>query len=299
MDSITPGTKKKFTLASPEGIGLVVLALGLGATAFMFAGQILPFVLTTLVLAFESVWVGLGLIASILFIGWLFKSKQLHLILWNVYKLAMRGFAGIFIEMDPIGMIKNRLEKMRSRKEDLEGSREDLKGQRVKLNREIEKTKAEIEQKFREAKAAHVRVADIASKAAAETDQVRKMQITLDAQQMDNEYKLALTEAGGKKETVEQKWLPLLNKMDQMDIILGKASIAADFIIRKTEIDIKKAETEWNVIRTANSSERKHFRQPLCFPGGHRAPALELFRWWDFPQASRDCSGLVDPGLHH
>jgi hypothetical protein len=121
------------------GTAVTLAMLGGGAAAVLyFWGVILPW----LIMMVSGTLTLIALCAIIATIGVvIFDPKWRNLISYG-YKSAMRGLTGLFIEIDPIGILKTYVSNLRSRLEEMDQSIANLVGQLGKLKIQIEKNEA-------------------------------------------------------------------------------------------------------------------------------------------------------------
>jgi hypothetical protein len=118
-----------------------------------FWGLILPWliVMMTNTLTFIGLGVAIGAIL------WLFLAKQPRNLLFYGYKSIMRFLTGLFIEIDPIGILKTYVSNLKDRLEEMDRSIENLNGQAKKLEIQIAKNKEGQQTSLAKANAAHKR----------------------------------------------------------------------------------------------------------------------------------------------
>lgn len=228
--------------SKPEGIGLIVIGIIICCGLFYAWGEVVPFVQRTLALTFSSLWYFIGLLATVGVLLWVLTSKELRALAWNVYRIIMRGIAGCVIEMNPIAILKNTIEDMRAQKEKLDKNRDELEGARVNLKNKIDQNNENTKAVIREAEAAKAKM----DAAQAAGDQ-------LAFANWQKEFSLRNMKGGGLQK-MNEKLIPLHVNMQKMCDFLSKASGAADFSIRRAEIDVELKEAEWNAVQKASSA---------------------------------------------
>lgn len=129
--------KPKSFWKKPEGVtGAIVMVAILGALAalggfiFINFGSILSIVLTTLVLG------------SLLFMA---IDKKARNLVWYMYKSAMRWITGLFIQIDPIGILKSYIDDLEGNLRKMNKQLNKLKGQMHKLSETIHNNKKNIQ----------------------------------------------------------------------------------------------------------------------------------------------------------
>lgn len=133
---------QKSWLQKPEGkfgsaVTLALLA-GVGGTVIYFWGLILPWVIAML----ENTLTALALAGIIALIGVVVFDKRWRNLIWYGYKSLMRALTGLFIEIDPIGILKTYVETLKKRLAEMDQSIGNLGGQLRKLKEQIEKNEA-------------------------------------------------------------------------------------------------------------------------------------------------------------
>ena len=244
MDSISgpsSSDNKKSLWKKPEGFGLILIGLLLAGFLLYSGNNVLATIQSSLIFIFSSIWYMAGAAASLLFLGWLASNKELHCLVWNVYKMCMRGLAGIVIEQNPIAILKNSIQDMRHHKEKLDENRDELEGAKTKLDKKIEANEKEVAHLMKTAEAAKSRLN------AATTE--------MDKLEWNKQLQLSTIKAGGLKD-MNMKLYPIETNMSKMCEFLKKASWAADFTISKAEIDVELREAEWTAVQSSSKALR-------------------------------------------
>jgi hypothetical protein len=112
---------------------------GAGGTLVYFWGLILPWVITMLTNTLSAIALA-GIIAVIGVV--IFDPRWRNLIAY-AYKSAMRGLTGLFIEIDPIGILKTYVHNLKDRLNEMDTSIGNLNGQLKKLKTQIDKNDAD------------------------------------------------------------------------------------------------------------------------------------------------------------
>ena len=279
MNSLSTNTAgpKKPLWQTPEGIGLILIAIAGVSTVIWAWGTLLPFLIKML----QDTLHFAALCAVVAVLVWILTNRQLRMLAWNLYRIFMRGLAGLVITIDPIGILKNKIEEMESDKEKLDAQVGLLDGAREKLRRKLQAGAERAKDLLGKANAAKKRLADCQAaeqNAKARGDVPGLQQAQLQRMECEKATNLALTEAGGLQEMNQRRFAPLLNKMDQMWGVLTRASSASDFIIKKTKIEVDLKETEYEAVKTSykalssamsvingNPDSRALFEQSLAY----------------------------------
>lgn len=139
--------KPKSFWKRPEGAtGLVVLAgliIGGGILVSSFVGVIATFLSTTVGLA-------ISLLALGVLIFMVLDSKARTLVSY-MYKSVMRWITGIFIQLDPIGILKNYINDLKNNLRKMIKQITQLRGQMHKLKEQILNNQKEIKSNLKEA----------------------------------------------------------------------------------------------------------------------------------------------------
>lgn len=151
------GESSKTWLQRPEGkFGTAITVAGLaaaGGAVLYFWGLILPW----LIMVLTNTLYAVGLAAALAMIGVVLFDKRWRNLGVYAYKSLMRAITGAIIEIDPIGILKTYVEKLRKRLADMDESIENLAGQLKKLGATIERNAANRERSLKLANEAHKR----------------------------------------------------------------------------------------------------------------------------------------------
>ncbi|MFT6149988.1 MAG: phage shock protein A [Saprospiraceae bacterium] len=139
MDTQNLKPKKSFW-QRPEGVtgGLFALA-ALGGLGFVLFTA-LP---TLIILAQNTLYLGIMIVAIAALLYMVFDPKMRNLI-WYSYKSVMRWVTGIFVQIDPIGILKSYVEDLRDNLRKMNKQVGILRGQMHKLQETINNNKKEI-----------------------------------------------------------------------------------------------------------------------------------------------------------
>lgn len=149
-------TKTKSFWERPEGTTgmLAIGAAGVGLffalpTLIKFVGMLTALVGQTIML----VIMGVILFALISVI----TNKKVQTLVKYMFKSAMRAVTGVFVEIDPIGIMRNYIDELREKRETMATSRDKLRGQLVVLERQINSNTVEYDKAMSTAQIAHNR----------------------------------------------------------------------------------------------------------------------------------------------
>ena len=113
--------------------GAIVLA-GLIAGGLIGSSVILPFIITVLQNTLHAIVLG----GVLLGIGVLVWDKRFRMLVATAYKLAMRGLTGLFVTIDPIGILKEHLRNLDSNLSNINEQLTKVKGVIAGLRRKVE-----------------------------------------------------------------------------------------------------------------------------------------------------------------
>lgn len=137
----------------PEGTtGMLTIALAIGGLYFA-APAILGFLTTLTAIVGQSIML---LILGSILVGLLFiiTNPKFQNLIGFMFKTAMRAVTQVFIEIDPIGLLKEIVKTMEARKEVVAESKTKLRGQIKKLEQQITDAVKEYNQAMNMAQAA-------------------------------------------------------------------------------------------------------------------------------------------------
>jgi hypothetical protein len=133
--------KPKTFWQRPEGVtGTVFMAGLIGAGGYLLY-KALPF-LTTLVWGVLEITVAVMLISALLYVA--FDPKMRNLI-WYGYKSIMRWVTGLFVQIDPIGILKTYVDELKGNLTKMNQQIAKLRGQMHRLKEIIHNNKREIQ----------------------------------------------------------------------------------------------------------------------------------------------------------
>jgi phage shock protein A len=137
MTDLQPIKPKNFW-QRPEGVtGGVFLVAILGAAAYFLIPILAKIVWSTVNLA-----IGLAALAAIIYV--VLDPKMRNLV-WYMYKSVMRWITGIFVKIDPIGILKSYIEDLKDSLGKMNNQISSLKGQMYKLMEMIKQNQRNIQ----------------------------------------------------------------------------------------------------------------------------------------------------------
>ncbi len=137
MTDLQPSQPKSFW-QRPEGVtGGVFMVAILGAAAYF----LLP-ILATIVWSTVNLAIGLGVLAAIIF---MVLDPKMRNLVWYMYKSVMRSITGMFVQIDPIGILKSYIEDLKDSLGKMNTQISSLKGQMYKLAEMIKQNQRDIQ----------------------------------------------------------------------------------------------------------------------------------------------------------
>lgn len=139
MTDMQPMKPKNFW-ERPEGItgGLFMAALVLGGGYLLY--QALP---TLITLASNTLYLA-GLLAALAAVIYMVLDPKMRNLVWYIYKSIMRSITGVFVQIDPIGILKSYIEDLKDNLGKMNSQISNLKGQMYKLGEMIKQNNANI-----------------------------------------------------------------------------------------------------------------------------------------------------------
>ena len=227
MATINPGSgmeKPKNFWSKPEGItGTIVLGgllIGAGAVLYKFLPYLIS--LTSNLIYLSGMLLVLGAIIYMVI------DPRMRNLIGYMYKSIMRWVTGIFVTIDPIGILKNYIEDLQNNLSKMSEQIGVLKGQIRKLQTNVSENSKEIE--------TNLRMAQVAKNQGLEPQMV-----------------LATRKAARLQETNE-KYNHLLSKMDILSKVLSKMYQNSEILLEDTKDQVKLKEEERKAIRASHSA---------------------------------------------
>jgi hypothetical protein len=194
----------------------VAMLVAVGGLGIYFWGALLPWIISML----ENTLTAIALAAIIAVIGVVvFDPRWRNLIVYG-YKSLMRLLTSLFIEIDPIGILRTYVASLRAKLEDMDKSIANLRGQLIKLKEQIDKNESNRVQNLRMASEARKR-----------------------GEEMHDTFVLKSRQAG----RLEKSNMPLQSLYDKMDRLLKtlkKYRSASALLVEdiQNEVEVKTAE---------------------------------------------------------
>lgn len=227
MAAISPGPgmeKPKGFWSKPEGVtGSIVLG------GFLLGGGFLLYKYLPYLIGLTSNLIYLG--GMLLVLGaiiYMILDPRMRTLIGYMYKSIMRWVTGIFVTIDPIGILKNYINDLENNLSKMSEQIGVLKGQIRKLQTNVTENSREIETQLRMAQVAKT-------------------------QDQDAQMVLATRKAARLQETNE-KYQHLLAKMDILNKVLSKMYQNSEILYEDTKDQVKLKEQERKAIRASHSA---------------------------------------------
>jgi phage shock protein A len=223
MSNITEFKQKTFW-ERPEGKtgGFFMLAALLGGGYLLY--QALPTIIGLLANTLYATALGVALFAVI----YMVLDPRMRNLVWYSYKSIMRWITGIFVTIDPIGILKNYISDLEGNLAKMSTQIGNLRGQMRKLEGMMTQNTKDIDQS--------VKVATVAK-----------------AQGNDSQIVLNTRKAGRLQEA-NAKYQALLNRMDVLYKILTKMYENSEILLEDTKDQVNVKEQEYKAIAASHSA---------------------------------------------
>jgi len=219
-----PEAKKKSFWRRPEGVTgaifLIALIAGGGLLLYSALPVLIPLLQNTLYLALLLLVLGA--------VAYMVLDPKMRNLVWYGYKSIMRSITSLFVQIDPIGILKSYIEDMQDNLVKLRKQIGAIRGQMRQLQNLVQKNEEEIEQNMKLAQAAR--------------DKGKENQMLLSSRR-----------AARLKESNE-KYNALLQKMDILYRILNKMHQNSEILLEDTKDQVKLKEQERKAIRASHSA---------------------------------------------
>jgi len=219
-----PEFKKKSFWKRPEGLtGAIVLAglvLGGGWLIYTFGAALLA--LITNVLYLSLMLVALGALIYVII------DPKMRNLIWYMYKSVMRKVTGVFVQIDPIGILKSYVEDLEDNLKKMSKQIGKLRGQSRKLDNLMKTNQREID---------------------------KSMKLASAAKKKGNQKQLMLASRKAARLTeTNEKYKALNKKMQVMYRILDKMYQNSEILLEDTRDQVQLKVQERKIIRTSHSA---------------------------------------------
>jgi predicted nucleic acid-binding Zn-ribbon protein len=220
----SPDFKSKSFWQRPEGMtGAIFMIAILGGLGFL----VLSNLALLITLAQNVIYLTLMIVALVTLLYVVLDPRTRNLV-WYMYKSVMRWLTGLFVTIDPIGILKNYIEDLEDNLAKMRKQIGILRGQMRQMQTLVEDNNKEIDSNMRLAQAAR------------EADK-------------DQQMLLASRKAARLQES-NQKYTVLYQKMEVLYRILSKMHSNSEVLLEDTKDQVKVKEIERKAIRTSHSA---------------------------------------------
>jgi phage shock protein A len=223
IDDVTKQKVKSFW-KRPEGVAGAIFLIGLLVIMGIFSAQIIAFIKGLFLSLFTTIafFVIVGIIVYVIL------DPKFRALVWYMYKSIMRWVTGLFVQIDPIGILKSYIEYLYNNLKAMNEQIAKLKGQMSKLSRLIDDNKREMEQNLKMA------------------EQAKK--------QGNMELVAINTRQFGRLKETNTRYTNLLTKIDLLYKVLSKIHKNSGYLIKDTENEVRMREQERLAIRAGHSA---------------------------------------------
>ena len=218
------GAGKKSFWKRPEGITgaifLTGIVAGLGYLLYISLPVLIPLMANILYLS-------LMLIALAAIVYMVLDPKMRNLV-WYMYKSVMRSITGLFVQIDPIGILKSYVDDLKDSLGKMSKQIGVLRGQMRKIQTLIETNTEEIN---------------------------KNMQLASVAKKQDNDAQVLLaTRKAARLQESNEKYSTLHQRMEILYRILDKMYKNSEILLEDTQDQVKVKEQEYKAIKTSHSA---------------------------------------------
>ena len=215
---------------TPGMIGIALLICGAGYMVLKNAAW-LALAMSNLTTA---VFMGLGLFSLV----WLLSDKKVRMLIWYFYKSMIEKVTGVFIEIDPIGIIKVYIQELKDKRTSMSDQLTKLKGEKGKIDRKSASVIEEMKSFLNKGTLAKNKMND--AKTASEKNKF-KAQASLNA-----------SKAGRRKNTAK-KLTDLSERMGNLYKVMNDMYYYSGIMIDNTTDQVETLEYERNSIHASYS----------------------------------------------
>ena len=221
-----PKFQNKTFWQRPEGVVGVVVLIAVLAGIGIGLYAILPFLIT---LAQNALYLSLLIIILGALLYMVFDPKM-RILISNLYKSVIRSITGVFITIDPIGILKNYIDDLTKNLQNMSKQIGNLRGQMRRLKDIMEDNSSEIDKNLR---------------------------LAQQARASDNEQQMVLSaRKASRLEDANKKYHVLHTKMEVMYKVLSRMYNNAEILLEDTKDQVQIKEQERKAIRTSHSAMR-------------------------------------------
>ncbi len=219
-----PNFKQKSFWQKPEGVtGLIFLAALVLGGGYLFV----TFLPTLIALASNMLYLA-GMLAVLGAVVYMVLDPKMRALVGYMYKSVMRSITGLFVQIDPIGILKSYVEDLKDNLRTMGKQIGNIRGQMRKLSTIMDENNRDIDK--------NMQLASVAQK-----------------QGKQNQVVLASRKAARLKES-NTKYKNLHTKMSVMYRILDKMYKNSEILIEDTEDQVKVKEQERKAMHASHSA---------------------------------------------
>jgi len=218
--------KSKSFWQRPEGItgGIVLVALLAGGVLLL--NQFLPVLIA---LAQNTLYLS-GMLAALAVVVYMVLDPKMRNLVWYMYMSAMRWITGLFVRIDPIGVLKSYIEDLEKSLRNLSKQIGALRGQMRQLKGTMDGNSTEIQK--------NMAIAERAKK------------------QNDDKNLTIATRKAGRLQEANAKYNELYQKMEVLYRVLTKMYENSEIVLEDTRDQISLKEQEYKAIKASHSAIR-------------------------------------------
>ncbi len=211
----------------PEGVTGFIFMAGIVLGGGFLLYKLLPYIVSILQNTLHAVilFVVLGAVLYVLL------DPKFRNLIWFIYKSIMRAITGVFVNIDPIGILETYIESLHKSLEEMDIHISKLKGQIQKLKMVIDKNNDEMKE---------------------------SLQIAEQAKKTGNMDMVVInTRQYGRLEESNKRFHELLNKMEILYRVLSKMYDNSGYLIKDIENEVRIKKQERDAIRAGYSAMKR------------------------------------------
>jgi len=219
-------TDSKSFWKRPEGIAGGLFLAGLVAGGVVLLNQFLPVLVA---LAQNTLYLA-GMLAALSAIVFVVLDPKMRNLVWYMYKAAMRWITGLFVQIDPIGILKSFIEDLEQNLRQLSKQIGSLRGQMRQLKGTMDGNTGEIQ---------------------------KNMAMAERAKKQGDDKNLALsTRKAGRLQEANAKYDELYRKMEILYRVLTKMYENSEIVLEDTKDQVMLKEQEYLAIKASHGAIR-------------------------------------------